>query len=73
MTSKDKEYIDFGITPYALPMILLVLDNEGIKQYFITQEDNDLHIRIDKDYLFKNVYHIKDKPEELGVCVEDER
>ena len=59
-----KEYIDFGITPYALPMILLALHNAGIYQYFITQEDNDLHIRIEKDYLFKKVYHIKDKLEE---------
>ena len=68
-----KEYIDFGITPYALPMILLALHNAGIYQYFITQEDNDLHIRIEKDYLFKKVYHTKNESEEceLGVSAED--
>lgn len=73
MTSK--EYIDFGITPYALPMVLLALHNQEIYEYFITQEDNDLHIRIEKDYLFKKVYHVKNKLEEyeLGVSAENDK
>jgi len=71
----EKEYIDFGIAPYALPMILLTLHNAGIYQYFITQEDNDLHIRIDKDYLFRTVYPVKNKLEEceLGVSAENDK
>ena len=73
MENKEKTYIDFGIAPYALPMILLALHNAGIYQYFITQEDNDLHIRIEKDYLFKKVYLVKDKAEELGVCEENDK
>ena len=71
MKGNKKEYIDFGIAPYALPMILLALHNAGIEQYFITQEDNDLHIRINADYLFDNVYHVKSELEEFelgGEC-----
>ena len=61
-TVKDKEYIDFPVSPYALPDVLLALDNEGITQYWVTKEDNDLHIRIEKDYLIEKVYKIKFKP-----------
>jgi hypothetical protein len=64
---ENKEYIDFGIAPYALPSILLALHNAKVYQFFVTQEDNDLHIRIDKDYLFRTVYPIKDDPQEIGV------
>ena len=63
----NKEYIDFGIAPYALPMILLALYNSKVYNFFITQEDNDLHIRIDKDYLFKVVYNIKEIEEMEAV------
>ena len=63
----SKEYIDFGITPHALPMIVLALHNAEIYEYFITQEDNDLHIRIDKDYLFRKVYHTKNRLEEVNL------
>ncbi len=48
---KEETYIDFGIAPYAIVSILLMLDNAGIKNYFITQEDRDLHIRIPKSEL----------------------
>lgn len=58
-TVKDKEYIDFPVSPYALADVLLALDNEGIKEYWVTKEDNDLHIRIEKDCLREKVYKVK--------------
>lgn len=59
---KDKEYIDFGVATYALPDVLLALYNEGITQCWVTKEDNELHIRIEKDYLREKVYKVKFRP-----------
>lgn len=47
-TNARETYIDFTVAPYALVDVLLALDNNGIKDFAITKEDNDLHIRIPK-------------------------
>lgn len=52
----NKEYIDFTVVPYALADVLLALNNCGIKDFAVTKEDNDLHIRIDKEKVEKAVY-----------------
>ena len=47
-TNVRETYIDFTVAPYALVDVLLALNNNGIKDFAITKEDNDLHIRIPK-------------------------
>lgn len=59
----SKQYIDFSVTPYALPRVLLALFNEGIKDINVTQEDNDLHIRLDADYVKEIIYKLKKENE----------
>jgi len=61
-----KEYIDFGVSPYALPDVLLALHNHRVRDFFITKEDDELHIRIDKDVLNRAVY-----PHTREVCVDN--
>lgn len=56
---KDNEYIDFMVTSYALCDILVALHNSNVKEFAVTKEDNDLHIRIDAEYLKSIVYKIK--------------
>lgn len=61
---ENKEtYIDFTVAPYALVDVLLALDNNGIKNFSITKEDGDLHIRISKSHFAK--YDTRD-----GECYE---
>lgn len=47
-TNARETYVDFAFAPYALADILYALDNSGVKDFAITKEDNDLHIRIPK-------------------------
>lgn len=61
----DKNYIDFGVTPYALPAVLLALSDKNVHSLFVTLEDDDLHIRIDEEILKNVVYHIKPLQGEL--------
>lgn len=44
--------------PYALCDNLLALYNSNVKEFAVTKEDNDLHIRIDVEYLEKIVYKL---------------
>ena len=39
------EYIDFMVAPYALPKTCETLYMNGVKDFCVTQEDGDLHIR----------------------------
>lgn len=55
---KDHQYIDFLVVPYALCDTLLALYNSNVKEFAVTKEDNDLHIRIDVEYLEKIVYKL---------------
>lgn len=55
---KDHQYIDFLVVPYALGDTLLALYNSNVKEFAVTKEDNDLHIRIDVEYLEKIVYKL---------------
>lgn len=55
---KDHQYIDFLVAPYALGDTLLALYNSNVKEFAVTKEDNDLHIRIDVEYLEKIVYKL---------------
>ena len=53
---KEETYIDFLVSDYSLPRVLYALDNNGVKNFAITLEDDDLHIRIPKSHLEKVVY-----------------
>ena len=53
---EDKKYVDFGVSPYALPAVLLALSTNGVNDFFVTKEDNDLHIRIEESILDRAVY-----------------
>lgn len=39
------EYIDFGVSAYALPKVCEALFKNGVNDAFITMEDGDIHIR----------------------------
>lgn len=56
MNKKMETYIDFMVSDYSLPRVLYALDNNGVKDYAVTLEDNDLHIRIPKSHLQKVIY-----------------
>lgn len=53
---KEETYIDFLVSDYSLPRVLYALDNNGVKDFAVTLEDNDLHIRISKSHLQKVIY-----------------
>lgn len=40
-----EQYIDFAVTPYALPDACEALYNNGITDAVITKEDGMLHVR----------------------------
>ena len=64
----EKEtYIDFMVSDYSLPRVLYALDNNGVKDYAVTLEDDDLHIRIPKSHL-QNVIYPKIKSEDSCCC-----
>ena len=63
----DKTYIDFETNNHSLGLLLLTLEQNGIKSFAVVREDNDLHIRIEVDYLKKVVY------ESMGVKIYDDR
>lgn len=56
MNKKLETYIDFMVSDYSLPRVLYALDNNGVKDYAVTLEDDDLHIRIPKSHLQKVIY-----------------
>ena len=41
----EEQYIDFQVTPYALPDVCEALYNNGITNAVITKEDGKIHIR----------------------------
>lgn len=58
---EEKEYMHIQVAPYALPSTIYALWHNGVRSFAITQQDNDLYIGIEVDYLRKVVYNIKDK------------
>lgn len=65
MNKEIETYIDFMVSDYSLPRVLYALDNNGVKDYAVTLEDNNLHIRIPKSHLQKVVYpELKESGEE---------
>lgn len=52
----DKRYIDFETNNYSLGLLLLALEQSDIRSFAVVREDNDLHIRIEVDYLKNIVY-----------------
>lgn len=67
MNKEIETYIDFMVSDYSLPRVLYALDNNGVKDYAVTLEDDDLHIRIPKSHLQKVVYP-KAKIEDSHCC-----
>ena len=47
----DKEYVSITVANYALVEVISALSSGGIREYAITQEDNDLVLRISVDKL----------------------
>ena len=66
------DYIRFKVSPYTLDRVLLALDNNGIKNIFITSEDNELVVSLDKAEIEKRVYHIEDVIQVTGEKDEQE-
>jgi len=56
---REEEYITFGIAPYCLAKLLLALHQQKIYDFWITQSDDDLYVRIPKSHLEKIVYSIE--------------
>lgn len=55
---KEKEYIDILVAPYCLPKLLLALHNQGVRGIWVTQVDDHLMIRLEKDHVERIVYHL---------------
>lgn len=51
----SKEYIDFGVAPYALPDVCEALWLNGVKNAFLTLDDGDIHVRWAYDINRKNI------------------
>ncbi len=64
----NKEYIDVAVVPYALADTLLAFHNAGIKEIFITKEDDDIHIRIEKTIIERAVYKKLNVPAGCKCC-----
>ena len=54
---KEEIYIDFVTNSYSLTLLLLSLEQSGIRNFAIIMEDGELHIRIAKSHLEEIVYH----------------
>ena len=54
----NKEYIDFQVAPYALPKVCEALYRNGVKDFCVTQEDGELHIRWEYDINRYNPRHV---------------
>ena len=48
---KEDRIIDFKTNNYSLALLIYALDNSGIKDFTIVQEENELHIRISKKHI----------------------
>lgn len=53
---KEDRIIDFKTNNYSLALLIYALDNSGIKNFTIVQEENDLHIRISKKHIDSIVF-----------------
>ena len=60
-----EKYVDFTIVSYALADCIIALNNCGVKEFVITKEDNDLHIRIAQKHLEQVVYKIEYTSEKI--------
>jgi hypothetical protein len=63
---KEEKFIHFTIAPYCLPKLLLAFYNNGIHDFAISQQDDDLIVGISVDYLKKIVYP---KMKDLKDCL----
>ena len=48
---KKNDYIRFNVSTYALPLVICALYRNEVKNFSITQEDYNLVVSIDADYL----------------------
>ena len=53
---KEDRVIDFKTNYYSLALLIYALDNSGIKDFTIVQEENELHIRISKKHIDSIVF-----------------
>lgn len=53
---KEDRIIDFKTNNYSLALLIYALDNSGIKDFTIVQEENELHIRISKKHIDSIVF-----------------
>lgn len=66
----DDKFIDFSIAPYCLAQLLLALYNSGLRDFAITLEDNDLHVRINKRLVENVVYGYESSHENATNCID---
>lgn len=65
--TKEETYVTFGIAPYCLAKLLLAMHQQNIYDFWLTQIDDNLFVRIPVSHLEKIVYHIKDRCESTNT------
>lgn len=68
---KNKNYIRFEVSTFALPLVICSLYRNEVKNFSITQEDNSLIISIDADYLENICYGSKVNDIECNAVNDD--
>ena len=57
---KEETYVTFGIAPYCIARLLLAFNQQGINDFWITQMDSNLYVRVPVSCLEEIVYKVKD-------------
>jgi len=66
---KEDKFISFSIAPYCLPKLLLSFYQNGIHNFSITQQDNDLCVSVSVDNLEEIAYKRTRQQEECKSAV----
>ena len=64
---KEETYVTFGIAPYCIARLLLAFNQQGISNFWITQMDSNLYVRVPVSCLEKIVYKVSDEKAELKI------
>ena len=62
---KEDKFISFSIAPYCLPKLLLSFYQNGIHNFSLTQQDNDLCVSVSVDNLERVVYPLNKLKERI--------
>lgn len=73
MKNRKDDYIRFEVATYALPLVICALNENGVTNFSVTQEDYNLVISINADYLENICYGAKVNVLENNKEVEEEK